>query len=93
MSSFVMDWRVLSIDKWALYDCTSLEGITIPYTIHCSVIDKYAFRSCTQLRIVELCDGLERIHLGAFDGCTSLERIGKPSSISYICRGLVVGSG
>ena len=64
------------------------------------MIDKYAFRSCTQLRIVELCDGLERIHLGAFDGCTSLERIGKPSSVSYIhkdafrdCRGLVVGSG
>ena len=69
-------------------------GITIPSTV--KVIGESAFRNCTRLRNVKLCDGLESIHRGAFKGCTSLERIGIPSSVCFIhknafrdCRVLV----
>ncbi len=47
-------------------------------------IGENAFYDCNQLRNVELCDGLERIDCGAFEGCTLLERIIIPSTVKFI---------
>ena len=66
----------------AFSGCASLEGITIPSTV--KVIGEKAFSCCTQLRILELCDGLESINAGAFYGCTSLIGITSPSTVKVI---------
>ncbi len=66
----------------AFQGCTLLERIIIPSTV--KVIGRYAFYCCAQLRNVELCEGLERIHWEAFQGCTSLERINIPSTVKAI---------
>ena len=43
-----------------------------------------AFKGCTQLRNVELSEGLERIVAGAFEYCESLVRIAIPSTVKVI---------
>jgi hypothetical protein len=48
------------------------------------VIGGSAFWGCRQLRSVELYEGLERIDKGAFQLCTSLERITIPSTVKVI---------
>jgi len=59
------------------------------------VIDDEAFRGCTGLKKVNLCDGHERIGYGAFMRCTSLKSIKIPSTVFGIgeqafegCNGL-----
>jgi hypothetical protein len=43
-----------------------------------------AFKKCTRLMNVELCDGLELIDREAFSGCTSLKQISIPSSVKKV---------
>ena len=47
------------IGRHAFMECKSLKGIKIPSSI--KVIEHLAFKWCTQLVGVELCDGLELI--------------------------------
>jgi hypothetical protein len=51
------------------------------------VIGQDAFKSCTQLRDVELVEGLEEIMPNAFHGCTSLVRLNIPASVRTIRPG------
>ena len=48
------------------------------------VIREQAFVGCTQLMIVELCEGLEQIDREAFRYCTSLTSISVPSTVKWI---------
>lgn len=45
-------------------------------------VPKYFFKDCTNLKKIELEDGLTKINWGAFRGCTSLESIVLPSTIT-----------
>ena len=62
--------------------CTSLKRVVIPSSIKC--IGKKAFYNCTELKSVELREGLEKIMESAFGNCTSLEQISVPSSVKEI---------
>jgi hypothetical protein len=71
---------------------TGRSGEEIPRNVtHVKVVDpsvkvigRGAFADCSQLRNVELCEGLRRIDGVAFWGCTSLRRINIPSTIKVI---------
>jgi hypothetical protein len=78
-----------SDDEPFLYIGQSMNEIPLEVThvrVDLSVkeIGENAFYDCNQLRNVELCDGLERIDCGAFEGCTLLERIIIPSTVKVI---------
>ncbi len=47
-------------------------------------IDWKAFEGCSQLRSVELCEGLESIDIEAFYGCALLASIVIPSTVKAI---------
>jgi hypothetical protein len=49
-----------------------------------AVIPTEAFRRCTDLIEMKLCDGLRSIEDRAFEGCFSLERISIPSTVEII---------
>jgi hypothetical protein len=55
------------------------------------VIGEGVFWGCTQLRSVELCEGLERIDYCAFDGCESLASIAIPSTVKVIGKSAFSG--
>ena len=74
---------VTTIGNSAFSSCTSLDGkITIPGSI--VSIGNYAFSSCSQVKSVEILDGVTRIGAHAFETCTSLSDLKIPSSVKTI---------
>ena len=74
---------VTTIGNSAFSSCTSLNGkITIPGSI--VSIGNFAFSSCSQVKSVEILDGVTRIGAHAFETCTSLSDLKIPSSVTTI---------
>ena len=71
-----------SIGEYAFEDCTMLESISIPSTIH--MIEKSAFACCTSLMNVEFLGNIRSLGDFAFYECTSLESIRLPSALVTI---------
>lgn len=65
-----------------------ISAIVLPHTI--KSIDRYAFKNCTELKqVLFLSDSegntaIDTISANAFEGCTSLESIDLPKSITYL---------
>ncbi len=75
-----------AIYKYAFYNCTSLESITIPNSV--TSIGDYAFSGCTGLESITIPNSVTSIGDEAFYGCTSLESVtfeegSKLTSIGY----------
>lgn len=74
---------VTTIGNSAFSSCTSLDGkITIPGSI--VSMGNFAFSSCSQVKSVEILDGVTRIGAHAFETCTSLSDLKIPSSVKTI---------
>ena len=74
---------VTTIGNSAFSSCTSLDGkITIPGSI--VSMSNHAFSSCSQVKSVEILDGVTRIGAHAFETCTSLFDLKIPSSVTTI---------
>lgn len=74
---------VTTIGNSAFSSCTSLDGkITIPGSI--VSMGNHAFSSCSQVKSVEILDGVTRIGAHAFETCTSLFDLKIPSSVTTI---------
>lgn len=63
-------------------DCTLIETVVLPGTI--VLIDNMSFWKCTNLKSVEIQEGLTRIGRCSFGGCTSLESISFPESLEIV---------
>ncbi len=69
---------VVLIGSNAFSGATNITGITIPDTV--KEIGKEAFKDCTSLANVDLCN-IETLSAGSFEGCTALNNITIPSSL------------
>jgi hypothetical protein len=85
-----LDHSMDSDDEPFLYTGQSEEDIP-RNVMHVKVVDPaikkiggWAFYECEQLVSVDLCEGLERINCGAFQGCTSLQNIIIPPTVKEI---------
>ena len=58
---------------------SSLEEVCLPFTV--SVITRYAFSHCTNLKTINFPEGLREIGKKAFGGCTSLEDVQLPKNV------------
>lgn len=61
---------------------STIQHVDIPVGI--IVINKYAFRSCHQLKEVTIPEGVIKIGEGAFMNCDALEKLHLPSTLKYI---------
>ena len=73
---------LLSIERRAFADCSSLLEIEIPETV--SYIGSEAFSGCSSLETLILNEGIIEIGSGAFEGCSSLKEIVIPASVEKI---------
>ena len=73
---------ILSIGKYAFYNCINLKKIEISGTI--TNIRWAAFYRCSSLKSVEIPSSVTIIESCAFEGCSSLENIKIPSSVTSI---------
>ncbi len=76
-----------NIGRWAFYNCTSLESVVIPSTVTAlGTWDRgRAFQNCSTLTTVVIPDGIESImHQLSFSGCTSLQSVYIPGSVTEI---------
>ena len=64
------DGSVTSIERYAFYECYSLESIIIPNGV--KSIDQYAFDNCYSLKYVVLPKSIKYISSGVFKDCYSL---------------------
>ncbi len=62
-----------SIEKFAFYNCASLESIQIPESV--TKIGKSAFYNCTSLASIQIPKSVTSIGVTAFSSCTSLASI------------------
>lgn len=70
------------IDKFAFYNCTSLESVKIPSSV--VDIDNSAFFNCLSLSSVKISDSVKKIGDMAFGKCESLTEIEIPDSVDNI---------
>lgn len=70
------------IDKFAFYNCTSLESVKIPSSV--VNIDNSAFFNCRSLSSIKISDSVKRIGEMAFGKCESLAEIEIPDSVNSI---------
>ena len=73
---------VKEIDSYAFDGCSGITSVYVPGSVE--LIGQRAFRDCTSLESVTLCDGLLRIRGYAFEGCTSLTSIVIPSTVESL---------
>lgn len=74
---------VTTIGNSAFSSCTSLNGkITIPGSI--VSIGNFAFSSCSQVKSVEISDGVTTIGAHAFESCNKLSELTIPGSVTTI---------
>lgn len=64
------------------YACKGLESVTIPGSV--KRLPNYVFRSCENLKTINLGNGVQEIGKSAFSGCKSLESITLPDSVKSI---------
>lgn len=77
--------KVTKIGYGAFYNCSSLESVTIPYSV--TSIGNYAFDSCTGLISVTISNGVTSIGNYAFRRCSDLTNLTIPDSVSDIGTG------
>ena len=70
------------IYKYAFYNCSSLESITIPDSV--TSIGDEAFRGCSSLTSITIPDSVTSIGDEAFRGCSSLTSITIPEGVTSI---------
>ncbi len=78
---------IKEIGKGAFYGCFGVEDTIIPPLVipgNIEVIASDAFMYCTELPQVVMEEGVRDIRIGAFYGCSNLEKIDFPKSISTI---------
>ena len=89
LRTLIVTFIIMDSDETFLYTGQALEDI--PRNITHVIVDpsvkeigEEAFAGCSQLRNVEMCEGLERIGDWAFEFCTSLTSIRIPfTAVSY----------
>ena len=78
--------KIKDLDVTGLYqtfsDCSLLETVVLPDTIE--LIDNMAFWKCTNLKHVEMKEGLTRIGRCSFGGCIALENLEFPESLETV---------
>ena len=77
--------NITKIGSNAFSRCNAIESITIPAGV--KEISADCFRDCTNLKQINLSDGLEGIGSGAFSGCKAIESITIPAGVKEISDG------
>ena len=76
---------VVGIGAYAFYNCSNLNGVTIPEDV--TTIGESAFRCCSKLESVTIPDGVTKIGVWVFDGCHGLTKISvDPANTSYMSQ-------
>ena len=75
-------YKVVGIDDYAFYNCSSLTSITIPEGV--TSIGRYAFRGCSSLASVTIPEGVTSIRDYTFASCSSLASITIPEGVTSI---------
>ena len=70
---------VQAIEKYAFYDCDTLDYIEIPSNIN--EIGQYAFQDCSKIKKVVINANINEINIGVFRGLSSLEELTIPPNI------------
>lgn len=73
---------VKSIESYAFAECSSLMQISFPSSIE--FVGSFAFNKCKSLNQITI-PSINSIENGTFYGCTSLEKIKIPSTVTKIC--------
>ena len=72
----------LVIGNYAFAGCTGLLSVYTSKNLR--TIGSYAFNNDTRLSYLTLCEGLQKIDGGAFAGCTNLNKVEIPSTVTSI---------
>ena len=80
--SFIIPNGVMSIEKYAFSDCSSLISISVPKSV--TSIGDGAFDGCSSLSSIAISDSVTSISAWTFDGCKSLRSLGIPDSVTSI---------
>ena len=80
--SFIIPNGVISIEKYAFSDCSSLISISVPKSV--TSIGDGAFWGCSSLRSLVIPNSVTSIGAWAFSGCKSLSNITIPDSLTSI---------
>jgi hypothetical protein len=72
ITSVTIPSTVTKIGQYAFRNCSSLKSVVIPSSV--TKISDYAFMCCSSLKSVKM-SKLDSIGTGAFENCTSLEKI------------------
>lgn len=76
--------NLTSIPKFAFYNCSKLNSITLPEGL--TSIEDDAFKECSRLTSITIPEGVTSIGESAFSGCSSLTSINIPESVTIIKR-------
>ena len=80
--SFIIPNGVMSIEKYAFSDCSSLISISVPKSV--TSIGDGAFDGCSSLSSIAISDSITSISAWTFDGCKSLRSLVIPDSVTSI---------
>ena len=80
--SFIIPNGVMSIEKYAFSDCSSLISISVPKSV--TSIGDGAFDGCSSLSSIAISDSITSISAWTFDGCSSLRSLVIPDSVTSI---------
>ena len=80
--SFIIPNGVMSIEKYAFSDCSSLISISVPKSV--TSIGDGAFDGCSSLSSIAISDSVTSISAWTFDGCKSLRSLVIPDSVASI---------
>ena len=80
--SFIIPNGVMSIEKYAFSDCSSLISISVPKSV--TSIGDGAFDGCSSLSSIAISDSITSIGTWTFDGCKSLRSLVIPDSVTSI---------
>ena len=80
--SFIIPNGVMSIEKYAFSDSSSLISISVPKSV--TSIGDGAFDGCSSLSSIAISDSITSISAWTFDGCSSLRSLVIPDSVTSI---------
>ena len=80
--SFIIPNGVMSIEKYAFSDCSSLISISVPKSV--TSIGDGVFDGCSSLSSIAISDSITSISAWTFDGCSSLRSLVIPDSVTSI---------
>ena len=80
--SFIIPNGVMSIEKYAFSDCSSLISISVPKSV--TSIGDGAFDGCSSLSSIAISDSITSISAWTFRGCKSLRSLVIPDSVTSI---------